>query len=356
VIAHPVFFPTIPAADVLQASQQPQLLQPVFAGIRAPRTYQSNLGIERELNKYAKLSVNWIETRGVHLPDSRNINTPIAGSYPFGDPSIRLLTESAGLSRVQQLVVNVNVNYKKAALFGYYALSHAKDDNEALPADPYNLRAEWGPASWGDSRHRTALGGSVALKWKITINPFLAANSGLPYNLTTGLDPLNTGFPTARPALLDGVSPGACSGGNLIYAGGFGCFDLKPAAGTPTIGHNFARGPANVNLVLRVARTWAFGERPGGLAQQTSGGGMHGAGNSSPVEIFDTNPGRRYNLSVSASTLNALNHANFAPPNGDLSSPFFGEYRSLGGLVVLMHGGAPGTYNRKIDLQVRLTF
>ena len=357
VIANPEFFPMIPAADVLQAGRQPQLLQPVFAGIRAPRTYQSNLGIERELNKHVKLSVNWIETRGAHLLDARNINTPIAGSYPFGDASIRLLAESAGFSRVHQVVVNTNVNYKKLALFGYYALSYARDDNEGLPADPYNLRAEWGPSSWGDLRHRAAFGGSVPLKWKVTIFPFLAANSGQPYNVTTGLDPLNTGFPAARPALLDGVSAGSCAGGNLRYAAGFGCFDLNPAAGTPTIGHNFARGPSDVNVVLRVARTWAFGgEGRSGLAQQSSGGGSHGGGDGPPARMFDTNTGRRYNLTVSASTLNALNRANFAPPNGNLSSPYFGQYRSLGGMVVLMHGGLPGTYNRKIDLQVRFTF
>jgi hypothetical protein len=346
-IANPEFFPAIPSADVLQASRQPQLLQPVFAGIRAPRSYQLNLGIERPLNKYAKLSVNWIETRGTHLLDSRNINTPIGGSYPFGDSSIRLLTESAGFSRVHQVVVNLNVNYRRLALFGYYALSYAKDDNEGLPADPYNLRAEWGPSSWGDIRHRTAFGGSVPLKWKVTIYPFLAANSGQPYNITTGLDPLNTGFPTARPALL-----GSCTGANRVY--GFGCFDLNPAMGTETIGHNFGRGPADVNLVLRVARTWAFGGE--GRAQQTSGGGSHGVGNGPPAGLFDTNTGRRYNLTLSASTLNALNRANFAPPNGDLSSPFFGKYRSLGGMVVLMHGGLPSTYNRKIDLQVKFTF
>ena len=355
VIAGPTFFPAIPAAEQLQSNQQPQLLQPVSAGIRAPRTYQSNLGIERELNQAAKLSVNWIDTRGAHLLDARNINTPIAGVYPFGDPSIHMLTESAGLSRVHQLVANLNVNYKKLVLFGYYALSSAKDDNEGPPADPYNLQAEWGPASWGDIRHRTAFGGSVPLKWKVTVYPFLAANSGLPYNITTGLDPMNTGSAAARPALLNGMPAASCTGSDLMYAAGFGCFDLNPTAGMKMIGHNSARGPANVNLVLRVARTWAFGgEAPARFGQQSAGG--HGVPGGPTAGMFDAATGRRYSIALSASTLNALNHPNFAPPDGDLSSPYFGEYRSLGGLVVLAHGGAPGSYNRKIDLQVKFTF
>ena len=54
--------------------------------------------------------------------------------------------------------------------------------------------------------------------------------------------------------------------------------------------------------------------------------------------------------------MNALNHVNFAPPNGDLSSPYFGQYRALGGMIVMNHGGGASTYNRKIDLQLRFTF
>ena len=52
--------------------------------------------------------------------------------------------------------------------------------------------------------------------------------------------------------------------------------------------------------------------------------------------------------------MNVLNHPNFASPNGDLSSPFFGQSLSLqGGFGP--EGGA-STYDRKISLQLRLTF
>ena len=66
--------------------------------------------------------------------------------------------------------------------------------------------------------------------------------------------------------------------------------------------------------------------------------------------------GRRYNVTLSASTTNALNHTNLGPPDGDLSSPYFGQSRTLGGMVVMMHGGGSSSYNRKIDLQVRLSW
>jgi hypothetical protein len=357
VIPEPAFFPAIPAAGVLQASQQPQQLRPVFAGIRAPRMFQSSLGIERQASKAARLTVTWIDTRGVHLLNSRNVNAPLGGGYPFGDRSIRLLTESAGFSRLNQVVANVNANYKKLHLFGYYSLSYGKDNNEGLPANPYDLRAEWGPSSYGDMRHRMALGGTIPLPLKLTVYPFLVANSGQPYNITTGLDPYNTGYPAARPALRNGVAAAACTGSSLMYAAGFGCFDLIPAAGVARIEHNSGRGPAAVNVALRIARTWAFGGegRSGPVTQSGGGGGEHGGGGP-PAGMFNSNTGRRYNLTLSASTLNALNHANLGVPNGDLSSPYFGQSRSLGGMIVIAHGGAPSTYNRKIDLQLRFTF
>lgn len=295
----PAFYPTVPVLDA-----GPQQLRPVYAGIAAPRIYQTSVGIERQLDRASKLSVTWVASRGAHLLNARNVNTPIAGAYPFVDRSLRLLTESAGSSRSQQVVANVNATRAKATLFGYYALSWGRDNNEGLPANPYDLRAEWGPSSYSDVRHRVVMGGGVPLLAGVTVSPFVAINSGVPYNVTTGFDPLLTGYPSARPV---------------------------------GVGRNSARGPANANLGLRVSRTWKFA----GEANGASGG--HGGG-----------PAR--GVTLSAATLNALNTPNYAPPVGNMASPYFGEYRALGGLAVMSHGGAPTTYNRKVDLQARITF
>jgi hypothetical protein len=358
-ILNPTFFPAVPTATALEANQQPQQLRPVYKGIEAPRLYQFSVGVERQLNQASRLTLTWIRSRGVHLLNLRNTNAPIQGRYPEGDRSIRLLTESAGASDLNQLVAGANVSYRKLYLFGSYTLSYGMANNEGLPADPYNLRAEWSPTSYGDIRHRAAGGASVPLPGKFSISAFLLANSGQPYNITTGGDPYDTGFPSARPALVPGAGPAACQASGLKYAAGFGCFDLNPATGTPTIGRNSARGPGGWNHALRVSRTWAFGgeARSGplpygrGSDSRGSDGGGHGG-----TDGMGADSGRKYSVVISASTLNAFNHPNFATPNGDLSSPYFGQYRSLGGLIVISHGGAPSTYNRKIDLQVRFTF
>src|SRR5262249_40053395 len=111
-IMDPQFYPAIPSIDDLRTTNQPQQLRPVLAGIQAPRVYQSSASIERQFSASTRVTLNWIGTRGVHLLNSRNINTPIANVYPYGDRSLRLLTESAGLSRLNQLVANISMNRK----------------------------------------------------------------------------------------------------------------------------------------------------------------------------------------------------------------------------------------------------
>jgi hypothetical protein len=341
-ILDPAFYPAVPSIADLAAGEQPEQLRPVAAGLVAPRLYQASVGVERQLNSRSRLSLTEIESRGVHLANQRNIDTPVNGAYPFGDPTVRLLAESSGMSRQHQLVANTNAQWRGLVLFGFYALSYGKDDNEGLPADPYNLRAEWGPSTYGDVRHRVAVGGTVPLPGKWMISPFVVANSGTPYNITTGLDPELTGAPEARPTLASSAAPG-CRQSD--------CFLVNPPAGEPAIARNYGRGPANLNIALRVAHTWEFG-REGRSGIADSGGGHNGP----PAGMFASGATRRYQLTLSASTLNALNRANFSPPEGDLSSPYFGQYRGLGGLIVTMHGGAPNSYNRKIDVQLEFTF
>ena len=85
------------------------------------------------------------------------------------------------------------------------------------------------------------------------------------------------------------------------------------------------------------------GPPPGGGPGGGGPGGMFGGASSS----------KKYNLTLSFNVRNLLNHANYAAPSGDLSSPYFGEYRSLAGMGPF---GGSSTYNRKIDIQLRFTF
>jgi hypothetical protein len=373
VIFNPSFFPAVPTTASLVSGQQPQSLFFVDSSIRAPQNYQANIGVDRQINQYARLSLNYIASRGVHLERQRNINALVNGQYPYGQSEVRTLAESTGFSRGHQLMVSPNINYKGLFLFGFYSLSYGRSDAEGQPADPYNLRAEWGPSSFADVRHRFLVGTNIPLPLKVSISPFLMLQSGSPYDLTTGLDTNRDGAAAERPALVQGATASGCSGANLVYKTGFGCFNLNPAAGTATIGRNSARGPGSATLMLRLSRTWAFGGKresdpnasgfsgpPPGAGGGGGGGGRGGPpggggpGPGAPPPGMGFNSGRRYSLTLGVNAMNALNHPNYASPSGDLSSPYFGVSRSLGGGFGPM-GGA-GAYNRKIDVQLRFGF
>ncbi|SPE33247.1 Cna B domain protein [Candidatus Sulfopaludibacter sp. SbA6] len=375
VIFNPGFFPSIPSLTALAGSAQPQQLQYVDSSIRAPRNYQASVGVDRQINSAVRLNVNYINGRGVHLLRTRDINAPIDGLYPFGDPQLRMLTETSGFSRTSMLTVSPSVNYKKLFLFGYYGLSYGKSDAEGQPADPYNLRAEWGPSTFADVRHRLVVGTSLPLPLKFSISPFILMSSGAPYNIITGRDTIGDGIIAQRPALMTGVGASACNGSNLIYEPAFGCFNVNPAPGTSTIERNFARGPGTATVALRLSRSWSLGGKRessqpngpmmmmgggpppgggGGGGRGPGGGGGMMMGGPPPGMMGGASSGRKYTLTFSLNALNALNHANYAPPSGDLSSPYFGVYRSLGGGFGPMGGAS--TYNRKIDLQLRFAF
>jgi hypothetical protein len=71
--------------------------------------------------------------------------------------------------------------------------------------------------------------------------------------------------------------------------------------------------------------------------------------------------GKKYNLTATISARNAFNHVNWGPPNGMISSTFFGQSTTLaggggpgGGGGFGGNGGAAG--NRRIEMQLRFTF
>ena len=283
-IIDPSFYPAIPTLAALAAGRQPQSLQYVDSGLKAPHTYQTSIGVDRQITKSVKISAAYLNGRGTHLSRSRDINAPIGGLFPYGDSQMRYLTESTGFSRTNQIQVTPSVNYKKLFVFGFYALSYGRTDAEGQAADPYNLRQEWGPSSFGDVRHRMVVGTSLPLPWKISVSPFIMASSGAPYNITTGRDTNGDSITTERPSIV-ALGAGQCTGRDLYYAASFGCFNLNPAPGT-SISRNYGRGPGSFNMSVRAARTWTIGgkgEAPGGMGGMMMGGPGGGGPGGGPA-------------------------------------------------------------------------
>lgn len=372
-VPNPAFYPNIPSLDSIANFKLDNTVRRLAPDIRAPYIAQGVIGVDRQLPWRTSLSANFIYSRGEHMLRTVNINTPLPdGTRPLGNIGNLYQFESNGILRQKQFMVNLRSQFnRRVMLFGFYVYGHANSDTDGVgtfPANPYNFATEYGRASY-DVRHRFVMGGNINTKWGISLNPFIIASSGPPFNITTGRDNNGDTIFNDRPAL---AAPGAT--GPDILATPFGTFNVAPGPGMALIARNFGDGPGNFSVNLRLSRTWGFGsrgeqatqatagpDRPpmmggpgGGFRHGGGGGGFHGGGRSGGM-FGAANSGKRFNLTLSASARNLLNHVNLGLPVGNLSSPLFGESTSIAG--GFGPGGAmAGAGNRRLELQLRLSF
>lgn len=320
-IPNPEFYPVIPSAASLASGQQPQNIRKTDANWRAPRTIQLAIGFERQVASGITVATNYIYSSGSRALRSRNINAPLTGSglRPFGTSNNLYLYESSGTFRQNQLVTNVNMRARAGFSFtGSYTFGYANantDGSGTFPADQYNLATEYGRAGF-DIRHRFQLNGSWTSKYGVQLSPFLTMTTGRPYNLTTGRDANGDGLFTDRPTFATDLSRSS------VVQTPYGAIDRAPLPGQLLVPRNFGRGPSAVALNLRLTKTIVLRESK----------------ESDPLQLV-----------MSVNARNLLNHPNYGPPSGNLSSPLFGQFTSLA-------GGGNTSGNRRLDLQVRIEF
>ena len=387
IIRNPLFFPDIPDLSTLaalsaqQGGTSTQAHYQVDSGLRVPYMLEVAVGVERQLPRGVTLAVNYTATRGVHQLLTRDINAPsptgsnnlgqATGPRPFGTPAGDIYQyEGSGVFRQNQVIASMNAKISsKFSVFGYYVYNGAMSDTDGagtMAANPYNLRSDYGRASF-DFHHRAFVSATTTLPFRIRMAPFIYLQSGLPYNLTSGVDTNNDGNPNDdRPAFAQDLSRAS-----VVNKPGFGAFDTAPGTLThPVIvPRNYLEGPGILSLTVRVSRSWSFGEtgRGGGNtgADEIRGGeairngGLSGSSNQSGLAsvLGGVATAKRFNLTLTASFRNALNNVNPATPIGNLSSPFFGKSVGLNTFGPLPGAGPnAGAGNRHIELQLRLTF
>jgi len=376
VVANPQFFlADTPSTDQLAAmsTAAPTLYQP-NSNLRTPYTIQSGLTLERQLTKAANLAVTYLASRGLHQLFTENINAPICSTLPC-DPAAaahprRIIDnvyqyQSEGVFKQHQLIVNSSVRMgTKLSLSGYYTLNYANSDAAGagtFPSFDNNISLDYGRAAF-DVRHRVFFGGSVSLPHNFRINPFLVAQSGVRFNITTGQDVNGDSIFNDRPAF---ATPQSIP--QNVVTSKFGTFDLVPQPGESLVPVNSLTSAGRFSLNLRLSKTFGFGQKresvntgadgpgaggtfgrgPGGGGGR--GGGGFGGGRGGGMDGGANNS--RYNLTFSVSARNIFNNVNLATPIGNLSSPLFGQANGLAGGPY-----SSSTANRRIDLQVSFSF
>jgi hypothetical protein len=367
-------FPATPTLATLESLGSPSARWQVAPDLTAPYSIQSSISIERQLPRNFLLSATYLNTRGLHNLRARNINAPepAAPQVPpavlasrFADPSGGPASaeplaaprpiqaagdiyqyESSGVFNQNQLIISGSNRLNKTfTLFAVYALGRAYSNTDgatSFPANQYDLSSEYARAAY-DIRHRFFAGGSINVRWGISLNPLVVVLSGAPFNITTGIDVNGDSLFTDRPAFAASLA------GPAVRVTPYGTFDLLPAAGEKIIPRNFGTGPAFFSANLRVSKTINFGSLHNSASAKGSGPARPSTASSAvPAGARETRP---YKLTISIYGSNIFNRTNAALPIGNLSSPLFGQ-----SIATQAFGAGAAAANRSISLLAQLSF
>ena len=352
----------------------------VAPGYHSPYTQQFGASIERQITKTQTATLTYLHSQGVHQLVEINANAPYLASFDETAGNLyRYLPE--GVFKQNQLILNTNVRFNpNFNVFGFYTLSFANTDGAggSIASNSANLSQDYGRAAFV-SRNQVFLIGNYTARWGIRFNPFLIAQAGRPFNITTGRDNNGDSFFNDRPYIADASQ---CAAGNSgFYSTSYGCLDANttPLAGERLIANNAGVGPAAVALNLRISRAFGIGPKlvkadpnanqggpPGGGPQGGRGGGPGGGpgggfgpggfggggGRGGPGGMFGpTSTGRKYNLNFSVQALNLFNDIDRGTPIGTLGDPKFGQSRGLQGGIFSQASAA-----RRIFMQATFSF
>ena len=264
-----------------------------------PRTARASFGVEQAIGKTTRANISYSLSRGRGLFRGRNVNAPFGdGLRP--DPGAGNVTqvESTGRSAGHMVNVGMNMNlpWHRTFMFVNYTFAKLRNDTDGpfgLPADNFDVAAEWGPSPM-DIPHRVTGMFNLDL-WKgFKLATSVNASSGQPYNITTGRDDNNDTVSNDRPA-------------------GFH--------------RNAGRGAARVEAGARLSWTFGFGQRTNGDGSGTPVVVMHRVGGGeTPMGGFSGGAeDKRWRFELYVAATNLFNRTNPLAYSGVMTSPFFGQ-------------------------------
>jgi hypothetical protein len=256
---------------------------------RSPYLAQLGVSVERQMTKAATVTFTYMHTSGFHQLVVRNSNAYLPGTYQYGsttftgtrpDPSLGIVDQyfPEAVMNENQVIVNLNARLSpKLTLIGFYAGSWANSDGGAgsSPSNSYDLRQDYGRASFIRPQW-VFLMGTYNGPWGITFNPFLIAQAGHPYNVTSPFDLTGDNFFNDRPSYAGSSSPA----GDVVQTA-FGALNVNPQMGESIVPVSLGNSPSAVAVNLRVGRTFGIGPKvatPGGPPAGGGGGGGRGGG------------------------------------------------------------------------------
>lgn len=362
-------FPVVPPIDLLDSFSQPQIRRVKASDLRAGRSLRAMFSVERQLPAKIKLSITYYYARSNRQVRVVNINAPLGGTFipglpnsgvrPFGADAGNIFEyQPNGRSIGNTLSFNLNGNLKRLSFWGGYSVNKTRSTDNGVsgsPFDAYDFSHEWARTPFGALNFMYG-GGNYDGPHGISVNTFMLASSGTPFNITTGRDTNGDTLFTERPAFATDLNkPG-------VVVTPLGAFDPNPAPGQTIIPRNFGRGPGFVTVSLNLGKTFKFGKAIEPKGPPPTGPGTTNAATPAPAggSATSTPPPkppvqRPYSLSLSVSINNLFNRNNQGNPVGNMASPYF--LKSASGSNNFFFGSGSGSGgNRTINLRLRLSF
>lgn len=251
---------------------------------------QWNLSLQYAVTSSLAIQGSYVGNRGLKLTMDRTLNLtdPKTGRPP--DPAIGLIgvVENAGrsfynalqLSANQRLSHGVTVNayytYSNNMVYGGPDTNNVS--NQVIQDDVNNIAGSYGPKI-GDVRHRVTsvvsyaiptpgfaatsrLGRAVFTGW--TGQGILSWRSGMPINVTSGIDEVGNGLATPqRPDLVQGVSPYVNNINSLRWLNPAAFNSATPAAQKRfgNLGYDALLGPTAFNLDFSMHKAFVITEK-----------------------------------------------------------------------------------------------
>jgi carboxypeptidase family protein len=285
-----------------------------------PKRALGLVALTQQLSQTFGLNLSYSHTNGWDRLRGRNVNAPLNGVRP--NPALGNVTEVESTARLRADTLNAGLNFnlpkRRMFLFANYAFNRQLSDADgafSLPANSYDLAAEWGRAS-GVPRHIASAVLNTNLTKAVRLAVSTSARAGAPYNITTGRDDNGDTVFNDRPA---GVGRNTLTShgmwdmaARVTYAFGFG--ERPPAAG----------GPGGGQMIM----IRSVGGGAGDLLGAMGGGGAEN---------------KRIRIELFASASNLFNNVNPLGYSGVMTSPFFRQPTAA----------APA---RKIDVGMKIGF
>ncbi|MBI1874839.1 MAG: TonB-dependent receptor [Acidobacteria bacterium] len=259
--------------------------------VHTPNTSQFTLGFKRELAAGLAISIDTVGSRGRNLFNAPDVNYPDPITKRRPDPTFLRVTQyqTTGNSWYNALLIGLERRRTEhGPSWGVsYTLSRQLRDVEDFgfqAQDMNNRAAEKGPAG-NDRRHQFVANFTWALPGGFQIGTLVQARSGLPWNVTTGIDNNGDTIINDRPDLIHSNGPRTDPSTYASVAGRVG-----------NLGRNANIGPRFLVVDARASKFLRLGTR-------------------------------RFEAFVEA--FNLTNRTNLGLPNGNLRAATFGASTGL---------------------------